>query len=77
LHPIYNIALDGRILKKENGYKPWLYKFNIDACQFMKNPYNPVVIIFYKMLKHYTNVNHTCPYVVSVVTAPNKKKTHF
>jgi len=65
LHPVYNIEVVGQILKRENGYKPWLYKFTIDACKFLKNPYNPIVLLFYKILKPYTNMNHTCPYVVS------------
>jgi len=73
LHPAYNIRFEGQIFKKENGYKPWLYKFNIDLCQFLKKPYNPLFIIFYKIIRGYTNFNHTCPYMVS----DKKKKKYF
>jgi len=65
LHPAYKIGFEGRIFKKENGYKPFLYNFKIDACKFLKKPFNPIVIIFYRMVRSYSNFNHTCPYMVS------------
>jgi len=54
-----------RLLKKENGYKPWLYNVNIDVCQFLKKAYNPIAILLFKIFRGFTNFNHTCPYVVS------------
>ncbi|EDW01589.1 GH20375 [Drosophila grimshawi] len=31
----------------------------------MKKPYNPIAILVYRMFKEFSNINHTCPYVVS------------
>jgi len=72
LHPAYNISLEGQFLKKANGYKPWLYKFRLDACQFLRKPYHPLAILYYKMIRDFTNFNHTCPYVVSDNTSKNQ-----
>ncbi|KRF77731.1 uncharacterized protein Dvir_GJ26466 [Drosophila virilis] len=55
-----------QLLKKENGYKPWLYNVKIDVCRFMEKPYNPIAILMYKMFKEFSNVNHTCPFIVSI-----------
>ncbi|XP_039954156.1 uncharacterized protein LOC120770621 [Bactrocera tryoni] len=52
-----------RLLKRANGWKPFLYKVHFDGCKFMKNPRaNPVAEFFYKIMKEYSNLNHTCPY---------------
>ncbi|XP_030560396.1 uncharacterized protein LOC115762361 [Drosophila novamexicana] len=66
LHPAYDIFVKAQILKKANGYKPWLYNMNIDVCRFLKKPYNPVAILIFKMFKEFSNFNHTCPYMVSI-----------
>ncbi|KAH8417954.1 hypothetical protein KR222_009060, partial [Zaprionus bogoriensis] len=63
LHPAYNIEIDAQLLKKENGYKPFLYKIRFDLCRFFKKPFNPLVIIVYKAVRDFINFNHTCPYV--------------
>ncbi|XP_064540345.1 uncharacterized protein LOC135429804 [Drosophila montana] len=63
LHPANDILAKVQLLKKENGYKPWLYSVNIDVCRFMKKPYNPVAILMFKMFKEFTNINHACPFI--------------
>ncbi|XP_064540305.1 uncharacterized protein LOC135429771 [Drosophila montana] len=63
LHPAYDILVKAQILKKANGYKPWLYNMNIDVCRFLRKPYNPVAIVIFKMFKEFSNFNHTCPYM--------------
>ncbi|XP_069963885.1 uncharacterized protein [Bactrocera oleae] len=56
-----NISI--RLLKRANGWKPFLYKVFFDGCKFMKNPRaNPVAEFFYNLIKEYSNINHTCPY---------------
>lgn len=62
-HPV-NIR--GQLLQKANGYKPWLFSANIDACRFMKRAYNPLAILVFKLFKEFSNFNHSCPYVVSI-----------
>ncbi|XP_023162818.2 uncharacterized protein LOC111593959, partial [Drosophila hydei] len=63
LHPVKKeVLVEIQLFKRENGYKPWLYKASIDGCRFVKKPYNPVAIIVYKLFKTYSNLNHTCPF---------------
>lgn len=34
-HPV-KVQVQMQIFKKANGYKPWLYKINIDVCKFLQ-----------------------------------------
>ncbi|KAI8039541.1 hypothetical protein M5D96_006955 [Drosophila gunungcola] len=63
LEPANNIFVKVKLMKKANGYKPFLIDLTIDACEFMRNRNNPVIKIIYKMIKDVSTVNHTCPYV--------------
>ncbi|XP_017124462.1 uncharacterized protein LOC108144287 [Drosophila elegans] len=63
LEPANNIFVKVKLMKKANGYKPFLIDLTIDACEFMRKRNNPVVKIIYKMIKDVSTVNHTCPYV--------------
>ncbi|EDW16837.2 uncharacterized protein Dmoj_GI22010 [Drosophila mojavensis] len=69
LYPAYQISLNAQLLKKANGYKPWLYNISADICRFIKKPYHPVVILFVKAIRNYTNLNHTCPYVGDLIAS--------
>ncbi|XP_046865276.1 uncharacterized protein LOC111519155 [Drosophila willistoni] len=62
LYPANDIRLHIQLMKKANGYKPWLVNYTIDACQFMRRRNHPVVIIFHNLIKNVSTVNHTCPY---------------
>ncbi|XP_017046009.1 uncharacterized protein LOC108091368 [Drosophila ficusphila] len=63
IHPAYNILIHGKILKRANGYKPWLFDLKFDACKYLRHPGIPIVGIVYGLFKEFTNINHTCPYV--------------
>lgn len=65
IYPANDIVVDFQTLKKANGYKPWLFNFSINACRFIEKPYNPAVMIVFKMFREFSNINHSCPYVVS------------
>lgn len=43
-----------QLLKKENGFKPWLYDIT-DACQFLRKPSNANMIYFIKQIQNFTN----------------------
>lgn len=64
LHPINSISVRFQMLKRANGYKPFLFDITVDACQFLRKPNNPVIKIVYNMIKDASNINHSCPYVV-------------
>ncbi|KAH8366850.1 hypothetical protein KR200_009139, partial [Drosophila serrata] len=63
LHPVYNVLTKGKMFKRESGFKPWLMDSEIDSCRFMRKNYNPVAKIVFGLLKEFTNINHTCPFV--------------
>ncbi|XP_026840190.1 uncharacterized protein LOC113567447 [Drosophila persimilis] len=63
LHPVNNASIRGRIFKKANGYKPWLFDIYFDACQYFLKRNQPVVNIVYRLFKEFTSLNHSCPYV--------------
>lgn len=65
------VQVQMQIFKKANGYKPWLYKINIDVCKFLQKAYNPVAILVYRFLKDFLMYNSSCPVVVYVHIYPN------
>ncbi|KAH8397281.1 hypothetical protein KR215_011654, partial [Drosophila sulfurigaster] len=58
-----DILLDMQILKKANGYKPWIVKTVVDVCKFVKKFNNPILKVVYTISKEYSNLNHSCPYM--------------
>ncbi|XP_016974689.1 uncharacterized protein LOC108041307 [Drosophila rhopaloa] len=60
--PIQDIEARVEVLKKLNGYKPFLFNFTIDACKFLKGKRNPIVRYFYELFASFSNMNHSCPY---------------
>lgn len=65
LHPVHDLRVQGQVYKKANGYKPWLVKFDLDICRFLKRAYNPAAIFVFKLFKDFSNFNHSCPYMAS------------
>ncbi|XP_050743677.1 uncharacterized protein LOC127011010 [Drosophila biarmipes] len=63
LEPTNNVSIRLKILKKANGYKPFLFDFSFDACEFMRRRNKPVAKIVWNLIKDVSTVNHTCPYV--------------
>ncbi|KAI8045592.1 uncharacterized protein LOC128256104 [Drosophila gunungcola] len=55
-----------RMVKREiGGWHPFLYDMRMDICQFFKNRRKFFIPnLIYSFLKPFTNVNHTCPYLV-------------
>ncbi|XP_036337040.1 uncharacterized protein LOC118747159 [Rhagoletis pomonella] len=60
--PVYNISMSFALLRKANGYKPFLYNFTVDACKYMKKRNNPVVNYFHSWFEKYSTINRSCPY---------------
>ncbi|SPP73251.1 Hypothetical predicted protein [Drosophila guanche] len=64
LHPANDVTIHGRVFKRANGYKPWLFDVNFDGCQFIRKRNQPFANLVYGLFKEFTNINHSCPYVV-------------
>ncbi|CAD7014424.1 unnamed protein product [Ceratitis capitata] len=50
------------LLKKANGYKPFLYNITFDGCKYLRSRTNPIIIYLHSLFELYSNINHTCPY---------------
>ncbi|EDW73884.2 uncharacterized protein Dwil_GK19330 [Drosophila willistoni] len=62
LYPVSNIQVRLQLKKRANGYKPFLYDYTFDACEFMRKHNHPVVNVILNLIKDVSTVNHTCPY---------------
>ncbi|XP_051862800.1 uncharacterized protein LOC127565915 [Drosophila albomicans] len=62
LHPVNILHVHCQVLKKANGYKPWLIDYTVDGCAFLRKNNHPFVKIVYDLFKSKSNINHTCPY---------------
>lgn len=67
LHPANNIIVHVKLFKKANGFKPWLLDVKLDACRFVRTNFHPFVRIIFDLFKDFSTINHTCPYVVSIL----------
>ncbi|XP_022221135.2 uncharacterized protein LOC111073229 [Drosophila obscura] len=65
-YPVDKLFLRLEMLRKANGYQPWLFNVTIDACRYLRKPYNPFVALVYASFKEFSNINHSCPYYGSV-----------
>ncbi|KAH8323201.1 hypothetical protein KR067_000485, partial [Drosophila pandora] len=63
LHPTNSVQVHFDILKKANGFKPWVISTKLDACRYMRKKYNPIATFIIRFLAEFSNINHTCPYV--------------
>ncbi|XP_023036518.1 uncharacterized protein LOC111519504 [Drosophila willistoni] len=72
--PITKFSVNFSLMKRFNGYKPFLYNITIDGCKFLGNVKsgNPVAKYFFGFISPYTNANHSCPYYhdIMVNTVP-------
>ncbi|XP_020806451.1 uncharacterized protein LOC110182697 [Drosophila serrata] len=63
LYPVNKAQIQGKLFKRESGYKPWLLDIQIDACRFMRKNYNTAAKLIFNIFKEFTDINHTCPYL--------------
>ncbi|KRF98646.1 uncharacterized protein Dwil_GK28223 [Drosophila willistoni] len=62
LESAQKIRTEVALFKKANGYKPWLYKIDVDVCRFFRKAYNPIAIALVGDALRFSNINHSCPY---------------
>ncbi|KAH8233705.1 hypothetical protein KR026_011529 [Drosophila bipectinata] len=67
--PVNDITVKLEVLKRLNGYKPFLFNFTVDFCKFLKGQKKSMPTkFFYDMFASYSNVIHNCPYDVGKFT---------
>ncbi|KAH8301930.1 hypothetical protein KR044_000959, partial [Drosophila immigrans] len=59
---IYNLKGNLKIMRYDNGYKPFFIDITFDICKFLKSPQNIFITTFYNTFKKASNINHTCPF---------------
>ncbi|KAH8358832.1 hypothetical protein KR093_002778, partial [Drosophila rubida] len=62
IYELCDVKVNVQLVKRANGYKPWLYNLTIDACEFLRKRNNPIIKLIYNIFKDYSNLNHSCPY---------------
>ncbi|KAH8416295.1 hypothetical protein KR222_003617, partial [Zaprionus bogoriensis] len=67
--PLDDVTMNIQLMRNNHGFKPYLINITFDACKFLNNQRNPIVKLIYKQIKDRSNINHTCPYNVSAITA--------
>ncbi|XP_020817019.1 uncharacterized protein LOC110190738 [Drosophila serrata] len=66
--PISTAWVSLKLLRFDNGYKPFFFDISYDGCKFLKDrTKNPLANLFYKTIANNTNLNHTCPYTHNVI----------
>lgn len=55
-----------QIAKRDTRHIVGQYNGSIDACKFLRDGRNPLANHIYQTFKPYSNINHTCPYNVSI-----------
>ncbi|KAH8266605.1 hypothetical protein KR018_002935 [Drosophila ironensis] len=74
--PVYKIKSNISILKRANGYKPFLYNVTVDFCKFMSRPKsNPIFKYLFDFFSSSSNFNHSCPYKHDIII--DKLSTQF
>lgn len=65
--PVHSVVLNLELFKKSNGYRPFLFNQTIDFCYYQRNPMAYTLFqSFHKTFLAASNMNHTCPYNVSM-----------
>ncbi|KAH8241474.1 hypothetical protein KR026_006392 [Drosophila bipectinata] len=60
--PLTKLKINMALLKRFNGYKPFLYNLSVDLCKFYKNPKSNIVLkFFYESYSSYAKHNRSCP----------------
>lgn len=69
LQPVKSITMRLQVLRKANGYKPWIMDTTFDACHFLrsKNKNNLIAKLILGLFQDFSTFNHSCPYMVSFV----------
>ncbi|KPU80180.1 uncharacterized protein Dana_GF27425 [Drosophila ananassae] len=64
--PITKIKVNVALLKRFNGYRPFMYNITFDACRFLRSVYSSTpdltIKYFYQFVETTSNMNHTCPF---------------
>ncbi|KAI8120341.1 hypothetical protein CVS40_8422 [Lucilia cuprina] len=58
--PVTDFELRIQIMKRANGWKPFLYDISV-KCNFTKK-LNPVTRLLWNTVKIFSNIKHDCPY---------------
>ncbi|EDV52216.2 uncharacterized protein Dere_GG15959 [Drosophila erecta] len=64
---VNNVTANVKLMRHNNGYKPFFLDMTFDVCKFLKNQRQSLVKNIYEIYKNNSNINHTCPYENDVI----------
>ncbi|XP_068152652.1 uncharacterized protein [Drosophila tropicalis] len=66
--PVTKVKVNFSVMKRFNGYLPFLYNVTIDACKFFENSNrNPLAQYLSGLFLPFTNMAHKCPFNHSLI----------
>uniref|UniRef100_A0A1I8NW86 MD-2-related lipid-recognition domain-containing protein n=1 Tax=Stomoxys calcitrans TaxID=35570 RepID=A0A1I8NW86_STOCA len=66
--PVTNVSVNAAFYKKANGFKPFLYNYTVDFCDFLlKRKRYPVIKVLFDIFFTASNVNHSCPFDHAII----------
>ncbi|XP_037943354.1 uncharacterized protein LOC119676193 [Teleopsis dalmanni] len=77
VEPVKNTILNMAILKKANGYKPFLYNITLDTCEYLAKRNNPLMNLIFKFVQKYLEIGNWCPYEGFVIVKGLYLKTEY
>ncbi|KAH8367561.1 hypothetical protein KR200_002615, partial [Drosophila serrata] len=59
--PAEKVMVRMEVLKRANGWRPFLYNVSVDLCDFLQRHSNMYLAIGFAYLKPYLKLNNSCP----------------
>ncbi|XP_062136152.1 uncharacterized protein LOC133845661 [Drosophila sulfurigaster albostrigata] len=66
-YSVNEVSAEVQIFKRANGFKPWLFKYTINFCEYLQKKNHQLFSIIFNLFKEYTNLaTKTCPLVGNI-----------
>ncbi|KAH8391274.1 hypothetical protein KR215_010084, partial [Drosophila sulfurigaster] len=66
-YSVNEVSTEVQIFKRANGFKPWLFKYTINFCEYLQKKNHQLFSIIFNLFKEYTNLaTKTCPLVGNI-----------
>ncbi|KAH8283156.1 hypothetical protein KR054_012450, partial [Drosophila jambulina] len=64
--PVPQFKVNFALYKRSNGLSPVSYNLTVDGCKLVADHQSPWVNFLFGLFKDHSNINHTCPFDVSL-----------
>ncbi|XP_062128020.1 uncharacterized protein LOC133840285 [Drosophila sulfurigaster albostrigata] len=67
LYSVNDVYTEVQIFKRANGFKPWLFKYKLNFCEYLQKKNHRLFSLVFNLFKEYTNLaTQTCPLVGNI-----------